>query len=79
MTCKGVVRGNVVELEGDVTIPEGTRVRVIPEEETALGVPRHQLNLQEWLGEARRVRAQLAKTSDSVEILHQLRERRASR
>ena len=79
MTCKGVVRGNVVELEGDVTIPEGTRVRVIPEEETALGVPRHQLNLQEWLGEARRVRAQLPKTSDSVEILHQLRERRASR
>jgi hypothetical protein len=37
------------------------------------------MTLQEWLQEARQVRTQLPKTGDSVEILRQLRERRASR
>ena len=66
MTDKGMVKGNVIELEGEVTLPEGTRVNIIPEQ------PQHPLTLQEWLREARQVRAQLPKTSDSVEILQQL-------
>lgn len=42
MTCTGVVRGKQVDLDGDVTLPEGTRVRVIPEEsvEARLWIPR---------------------------------------
>lgn len=31
MTYKGVVRGKVVTLEGATTLPEGTRVTVVPE------------------------------------------------
>ena len=31
MTYKGIVRGSVIELEGDVELPEGTRVSIIPE------------------------------------------------
>jgi hypothetical protein len=74
MSYKDVVKGNVIELEGEVTLPEGTRVNVIPERPvTVLQCP---LTLKEWLQEARQVRAQLLKTSDSVEILQQLREKR---
>ena len=36
MTYKGIVRGSVIELEGDVELPEGTRVSIIPE---PLGTP----------------------------------------
>lgn len=79
MTYTGIVKGNVIELEGDITLPEGTRVRVIPEQPSIPGVPQPSMTLEEWLREARQVRAQLPKTSDSVEILRQLRERRASR
>jgi hypothetical protein len=39
----------------------------------------YSMTLQEWLREARQIRAQLPKTGDAVEILRQLRERRAGR
>jgi hypothetical protein len=79
MTYKGVVKGRVTELEGEAMLPEGTRVRVIPEPPTTPCVSQHSMTLKKWLQEARQVRAQLSKTSDSVEILRQLREMRASR
>ena len=79
MTYKGVVKGNVIELEGEAALPEGTRVSIIPEEPAAISVTQKVMTLKEWLWEARQVRAQLPKTSDSVDILRQLRERRASR
>lgn len=79
MTYKGIVRGSVIELEGDVELPEGTRVSVIPEPRgTTWGSP-PALTLHEWLVAARGLRAQLPLTSDSADILRQLRERRASR
>lgn len=71
MTYRGIVKGNVIVLEDEATLPEGTRVSVIPEEQV--------ITLKEWLEKARRVREQLPETSDSVEILRQLREGRASR
>ena len=79
MTYKGVVRGKVIELEGNVALPEGTRVSIILEQPSSVSVPQYPVTLKEWLQEARQVRAQLPKTSDSVEILRQLRQRRASR
>jgi hypothetical protein len=79
MTYKGVAKGRVIELEGNIVLPEGTRVSVIPEPPTTVGDPQHYMILKEWLQEARRVRAKLPNTSDSVEILRQLRERRTSR
>jgi hypothetical protein len=79
MIYKGVVKGNVIQLEDDVTLPDGMRVTVAPEEPTASRGEKPSITLQEWLHEARQVRAQLPKTSDSVDILRQLREERASR
>jgi hypothetical protein len=79
MTYKGIVKGKLVELEGDVTLPEGTRVSVIPEETATVNIPEPSLTLKAWLQEARQIRSQLPKTSDSVEILRQLREERANR
>ena len=73
MTYKGVARGKIIELEGDVALPEGTRVSVVPEQRITV------ISLKEWLNEARQFRRQLPKTSDSVEILREMRERRASR
>ena len=73
MTYKGVARGKIIELEGDVALPEGTRVSVVPEQRITV------ISLKEWLKEARQFRRQLPKTSDSVEILREMRERRASR
>lgn len=77
MTYKGIVKGTVIELEGEVTLPEGTRVNVIPERPVT--VLQYPLTLKEWLREACQVRAQLPKTSDSVEMLRQLREQCANR
>ena len=79
MTYKGIVKGKLVELEGDVTLPEGTRVNVIPEETATVNIPEPSLTLKAWLQEAQQIRSQLPKTSDSVEILRQLREERANR
>ena len=79
MTYKGIVKGKLVELEGDVTLPEGTRVNVIPEEIATINIPEPSLTLKAWLQEARQIRSQLPKTSDSVEILRQLRGERANR
>jgi hypothetical protein len=78
MTYKGLVKGKLVELEGDVTLPEGTRVNVIPEETATVNIPEPSLILKACLQEARQIRSQLPKTSDSVEILRQLREERAN-
>lgn len=53
MTYKGIAKGKVVELEGDVTVPEGTRVRVIPEESTVIIARNPSFTLKAWLEEAR--------------------------
>ena len=79
MIYRGIVKGNVVHLEDEASLPEGLRVSVIPEEEFRSVVVEHPQNLKAWLQEARQVRAQLPETSDSVDMLRQLREERASR
>jgi hypothetical protein len=79
MPYTGVVKGHVIELEGEVTLPEGTRVSIVPEQPITVSVPQGSLTLKEWLRQARQVRRQLPNTSDSVELLRQLREQRASR
>jgi hypothetical protein len=79
MIYKGIVKGNVIQLEDEAALPDGTRVSVIPEELIAGRIVDHPMSLKAWLQEARQVRAQLPETSNSVEILCQLREERASR
>lgn len=73
MTYKGVAKGKIIELEGNVALPEGTRVSVVPEQ------PMTVITLKEWLKEARQFKAQLPKTSDSVDILRKMRETRAGK
>ena len=73
MTYKGVAKGRIIELEGNVALPEGTRVSVV------LDQPAATVSIRAWLEGARQLRSQLPKTGDSVEILRQLRDQRASR
>ena len=79
MTCTGVVRGGRVELDGEVTLPEGTRVRVIPEEAVTTDVSPATMSLAEWLERAREGRARRPRTSDSTDLLREIREERAGR
>ncbi len=79
MTYKGIVKGNVIELEEEVILPEGTRVSIIPEQQVMINGAQQPMSLKAWLQEARQVRTQLPTTGDSVEILRKLREGRASR
>ena len=79
MTCTGVVRDNRIELDGDVALPEGTRVTIIADEPAPECDSRSQLTLAEWLDQARELRSRMPMTSDSVEVLREIREERASR
>ncbi|NCO95238.1 MAG: hypothetical protein COZ06_17015 [Armatimonadetes bacterium CG_4_10_14_3_um_filter_66_18] len=79
MVVTGVVEGNVVRLHEDGAISDGTLVRVVPEEAVGSDESESPLTLGEWLRRAREVRSRLPMTSDSVEILRELREERANR
>lgn len=85
MTRSGVVRGGVVEFENAMTLPEGTRVSIIPsnmeeqDEEWTEEADEPTLSLGEWLKQARELRSSLPATSDSTDLLHDMRIQRASR
>jgi hypothetical protein len=79
MTYRGIVKRGLIELEGEVTLSEGTRVSVIPEEPVAIDIRAFTMTLKEWLQDARQVRARLSMTGDAEEILRRLREERANR
>ena len=79
MTYAGTAHGRVVELEDGVELPEGTRVRVIPDEHFDNGEGEQGFDLSQWLEETRKFRETLPVTSDSVDILRRIREERASR
>ena len=78
MAVTGVVEGNVVRLYDADAIPDGTLVRIVPEDIGANETD-GRLTLGEWLQRARKTRAQTPLTSDSAEILRELREERANR
>jgi hypothetical protein len=79
MMYRGIVKSRLIELEGEITLPEGRRVSVTPEELLAIDSQTSTMTLKEWLQEARQVRAQLSKTGDSTETLRYLRGERAHR
>jgi hypothetical protein len=79
MAYKGIVRGRRIELEDDAALTEGTHVTIMAEEPATANVLEFPMTLQAWLQKARKLRAQLPETSDSVEILRPLREGRAGR
>jgi len=62
----------VVEFDDSVGFPEGTRVSIIAEEsDEEEAAPT--LTMAEWLERARAVRRQLPMTSDSTELLREIR------
>jgi hypothetical protein len=77
MIYKGIVKRGLIELEGEISLPEGTRVSVIPDKPLAIDIHTSAITMKEWLREARQFRARLPKISNSVEILRRLREERA--
>ena len=79
MIYRGIVKRGLIELEGEVILPEGTRVSVIPKDPRAIDIQTSVIALKEWLQEVRQVRAQIPKTGDSEEILRRLREERTLR
>lgn len=74
-----MVKGKVVQLEDEAMLPEDTHVSVIPEQSVADAIWQHPMPLTRRLREAGRVRVLLPPTSDSVDMLRQLRQERASR
>ena len=83
MGYKGVVKDNVIVLEKGVKLPEGTEVEVnaqgwwMSEEAKRNATDRE--SFQKWLDECRKHRAQMPKTTDSVQIIREMREARANR
>jgi hypothetical protein len=79
MTYRGIVKRGLIELKGEITLPEGSRVSVTPEEPLAIDSRTPTMTLKEWLQEARQVRAHLPRIGDSVKILRRLPEERTNR
>ena len=83
MPYKGVIKNKVVVLEDGASLPEGTKVTIVPEEDN--DVQKKELQ-EKWrkFNEGtekvyQRLLSEVGITSDSVEILRQLREERAKR
>lgn len=79
MTCTGIVQDGRIVLDGDTALPEGLRVQIIPLEHGNGAGTVDKLTLGEWLEQVDKVRAALPHTSDSTDLLRQLREERADR
>jgi hypothetical protein len=50
---RDIVKSGLTELEGDVTLPEGTRRQCSPDELLAIDSRTSTMPLKEWLQEAR--------------------------
>jgi len=87
MGYKGVVKNNAIVLEDDVELPEGAEVEVITEgwwlSDEARRIAKDRDALQKWLTECdqlrARIRSEMGVTTDSVQIIREMREARANR
>jgi len=83
MGYKGVVKDNVIVLEQGVKLPEGMEVEVIaqgwwmPEEARRNATDKRAF--KRWLAKCDRHRERMKETTDSVQIIREMREERASR
>jgi len=80
---KGVVKDNMVVLEQGAELPEGAEVEVITQgwwlSEEARRNAADRESSRRWLARCRRHRQQMPKTTDSVQIIREIREARVSR
>ncbi len=83
MGYKGVVKDNVIILEQGVKLPDGTEVEVITHgwwmSEEARRNATDKESFRKLLDECDELRKQMPKTTDSVQIIREMREERASR
>ena len=83
MGYKGVVKDNVIVLEKGVKLPEGTEVEVITQgwwmSEEAKRNATDKEAFRRLLDECAELRKRMPETTDSVEIIREIREARANR
>jgi len=83
MGYKGVVKDNVIVLEQGVKLPEGTEVEVTTQgwwlSEEARRNATDKKAFRRLLDECSELRKQMPKTTDSVQIIREMREERANR
>ena len=83
MGYKGVVKDRVVVLEEGVELPEGVEVEVTVQgwwmSEEAKRNATDKESFRKLLDECAKLRKQMPKTTDSVEIIREMREARANR
>jgi len=83
MGYKGIVKDNVVILEPGVKLPEGMEVEVIAQgwwmSEEARRNATDKKSFKKLLDECDEFREQMPKTTDSVQIIREMREERANR
>ncbi len=83
MGYKGVVKDNVIVLEKGVKLPEGTEVEVITQgwwmSEEAKRNATDKKDFKRLLDECEELRKQMPETTDSVQIIREMREERSNR
>ena len=83
MGYKGVVKDNVIVLEDGIKLPEGAEVQVLPQgwwmSEEAKRNATDKEAFRRLLAECDKLREQMPETTDSVKIIHEMREARADR
>ncbi len=83
MGYKGVVKDSVIVLENGVKLPEGTEVEVTTQgwwmSDGAMRNATDKEAFRRLLDECAELRKQMPETTDSVEIIREMREARTSR
>ena len=83
MGYKGVVKDNVIVLEEGVKLAEGTEVEVTTQgwwmSEEAKRNATDKESLRKWLAKCSKHREQMEITTDSVQIIREMREARTDR
>ena len=83
MGYKGVVKDNVIVLEDDVKLPEGAEVEIITQgwwmSEEAKRNATDKGSFKKLIEECNRLREQMPETTDSVQIIREMREARTNR
>jgi len=79
---KGVVKDSVIVLENGVKLPEGTEVEVTVQgwwmSEEARRNATDKESFRKWLARCNKHREQMEVTTDSVEIIREMRDARSS-
>jgi len=75
---RGVVKDNVIVLDQGVRLPEGTEVEVLPQgwwmSEEAMRNATDKESFRKWLARCSKHREQMELTTDSMQVIREMRE-----